>query len=144
MNIHVKPLDMHKPYPTETMEKIVSLIRQYDCEKYVYFMLETDEQIRQFKAYAPDIPVCVGWLEERPWAIVERAIALGAQKVQLFKPFYNQEMIDLAHAHGIRCNFFWSDDEEETVQLLNMGVDTILTNDYLCTANVVKDWTVSG
>ncbi|MBQ9771873.1 MAG: hypothetical protein IJW23_08625 [Lentisphaeria bacterium] len=39
-------------------------------------------------------------------------------------------MIDRAHANGIICNFFYSDDPEETRQLLEMGIDTILTNDY--------------
>jgi glycerophosphoryl diester phosphodiesterase len=62
--------------------------------------------------------------------IVDRAIALGAKKVQLFKPYFTQEMIDKAHAHGIRCNVFWSDDVKEAKEYLAMGIDTILTNDY--------------
>ena len=139
MNIHVKPISLNEPYPEEMMKKIVALIRKYDCEKYVYFMLEPDEHIRQFKAYAPDIPVCVGHLDARPWSIVDRAIELRAEKVQLFKPYFNQDMIDLAHKHGIRCNVFWSDDVEETKSYIKMGIDTILSNNYLINANAVKD-----
>lgn len=139
MNIHVKPISLNEPYPEEMMKKIVALIRKYDCEKYVYFMLEPDEHIRQFKAYAPDIPVCVGHLDARPWSIVDRAIELHAEKVQLFKPYFNQDMIDLAHKHGIRCNVFWSDDVEETKSYIKMGIDTILSNNYLINANAVKD-----
>ncbi|MBQ2968516.1 MAG: hypothetical protein IJE10_10405 [Clostridia bacterium] len=138
MNVHVKPLSFEEPYPTEAIEKIVALIRKYDCEKYVYFMLETDEQIRQFKAYAPDIPVCVGHLEARPYEIVERAITLNCEKVQLYKPYFNQEMIDKAHKNGILCNVFYSDDPEETQAFLKMGIDTILTNDYNCISQQVK------
>lgn len=130
MNIHVKPLSSSEPYPEEIMKKIVALIKKYDCEKHAYFMLETDVQIKQFKSYAPEIAVCVGHSSERPWAIVDRAIEFGCEKVQLFKPFYNQEMIDKAHANNIRCNVFWSDDEEETKKMTAMGIDTILTNDY--------------
>ena len=37
------------------MKKIVALVKKYECEKHVYFMLETDEQIKQFRAYAPEI-----------------------------------------------------------------------------------------
>ena len=136
MNIHVKELAV--PYPEDIMKKLVALIRKYDCEKYVYFMLSPDELVRQFKAYAPDIPVCVGHLAERPWEIVDRAIALKAEKVQLFKPYFNQEMIDLAHANGIRCNMFFSDDTEEAETFLRMGVDTILTNDYLKISKLFK------
>ena len=138
MNVHVKPLSYTDPYPEENMQKIVALIQKYDCEKYVYFMLETDIQIKQFKAYAPQIPVCVGHLDDRPWEIVDRAIELGCEKVQLFKPFYNQEMIDKAHANGVKCNVFWSDDPEETKLFLDMGVDTILTNDYNLISQCVK------
>ncbi len=130
MNIHVKPLSLTEEYPEEIMKKIVSLIKKYDCEKYVYFMLETDMQIKLFKDYAPEIPVCVGHLKARPWEIVDRAIEFKCEKVQLFKPYFNQEMIDKAHENGIICNVFYSDDPEETKRFLDMGIDTILTNDY--------------
>ena len=63
---------------------------------------------------------------------------LGAKKVQLFKPYYNKEMIDKAHEHGILCNVFWSDDEDETKMFLDMGIDTILTNDYNLISQVIK------
>lgn len=65
-----------------------------------------------------------------PWQIVDRAIKYGCKKVQLFKPYFNQEMINKAHENGIKCNVFWSDDSEEAKKFLNMGIDTILTNDY--------------
>ena len=131
LNVHVKPLSYDDtPYPQEAMEKIVALLKQYGAEQHAYFMLETDTQIQQFKQYAPEIPICVGHLGKRPWEIVDRAIQFGCRKVQLFKPYFNQEMIDKAHEHGIRCNIFWSDDPKETKEFLDMGIDTILTNDY--------------
>ena len=128
MNIHVKIWDTEAEDPM--IEKIVSLIRKYDCEKSVYFMTASDRIIKAVMEYAPDIAVCVGHDFERPYAIVDRAIALGAKKVQLFKPYFTQEMIDKAKAHGIRCNVFWSDEAEEAKKYLAMGIDTILTNDY--------------
>lgn len=138
MNVHVKPLTYTEPYPEEIMKKIIALIRKYDCEKYVYLMLETDLQIKQFKEYAPDIAVCVGHLKDRPMATIDRAIKFGCEKVQLLKPFFNQEMIDKAHANGITCNVFWSDDVKETGEFLDMGIDTILTNDYNLISQYVK------
>ena len=138
MNIHIKPLSMTEQYPEEIMKKIVNLIKKYDCEKYVYFMLEPDIHIRQFKEYAPHIPVCVGHLKERPFEIVDRAIELGAEKVQLYKPYFDREMIVKAHNNGIICNVFWSDDEKEAKEFLDMGIDTILTNDYLKISQIVK------
>ena len=137
MNIHIKTKtetsgkNFDEKYDEKALEKIVALLKKYDCMKHVYFMISADSVISQFKAYAPEIPVCVGHDFSRPWSIVDRAIALGADKVQLFKPYFNQEMIDKAHEHGILCNVFWSDDPVEAKNFLDMGVDTVLTNDYL-------------
>jgi glycerophosphoryl diester phosphodiesterase len=119
------------------MRRIVDLVRQYDCAKHVYFMINQEGVIRQFMEYAPEIPVCVGNRKDVAWQIVDRAIALGCKQVQLFKPYFNQEMIDKAHAHGIRCNVFYADDPEEARRYLEMGIDTILTNDYLTISNAL-------
>ena len=127
MNIHVKTLS--DEYDTGAMKKIVGLVRQYDCEKYVYFMISHDGVIRKFRDYAPDIPVCVGHRSDRPYEIVDRAIELGAGKVQLLKPYFDQSMIDKAKDHGIKLNIFYADDPEEAEKYLDMGVDTVLTND---------------
>ena len=76
--------------------------------------------------------------EEEP-GIVKRAIAHGCEKVQIFKPFFTKEDIELAHKHGIICNVFYSDEPEETEKFLEMGVDTVLSNNYLVVANKVKE-----
>ena len=138
MNIHVKIWDCHMEKPM--IEEIVALIRKYDCEKHVYFMTTNDEIIRRVMAYAPDIAVCVGWDGNRdPMSMVDRAIALGAYKVQLFKPYFNEETVKKAHAHGILCNVFYADDPEEAKAYFAMGIDTVLTNDYLTVYNATKD-----
>ena len=140
MNVHIKPTSYTDPYPQESMEKIVALIRKYDCAKHCYLMLEPDHHITQFKEYAPDIPICVGQLFDRPWEIVDRAIELGAQKVQFFKPYFTQEMVDKARAHGIICNVFFSDEVEEAKRFIDMGMDTILTNNYLEISNALRPY----
>ena len=100
-------------------------------------MTGDDLMMAQLGRLAPDICRCMGGGDGK-WEIVERAIKYDCQKVQLFKPYFNQEMIDKAHAHGIKCNVFWSDDPEETQQFLDMGIDTILTNDYNLISQIVK------
>lgn len=128
MNVHVKPIG--EDYPKEHFRTIISLIEKYDCERYCYLMIEKDNDIKWLRENYPSIPICVGHDFDRNWAIVDRAIETGAQKVQFFKPYVNREMIDKAHAHGIICNLFWSDDPEEAKEYLEMGIDTILTNNY--------------
>lgn len=138
MNIHVKIWD--EKFENSMLEQIVALIRKYDCEKHVYFMTTNDEMIKRAMEYAPDIAVCVGWDGNRDtMSMVDRAIALGAYKVQLCKPYFNQASIDRAHEHGILCNVFWADDPEEARRYFEMGIDTVLTNDYLSIYNAVQD-----
>lgn len=137
MNIHIKTKNNTDPLPEAYLKKIISQIDQYDARKHVYFMSGNDAVQKQLATLAPDICRCCG-AGDAPWEIVERAIALGCQKVQFYKTHLTQEMIDKAHANGIRCNVFWSDQVEEAKHLLQMGIDTILTNDYHTIAQGVK------
>ena len=134
MNIHLKT-EGEKP---EYLDKVVALIRKYDCEKYVYFMSGKDALLERLQREYPEIARCCGGGDGK-WEIVERAIRYGCQKLQFVKGYFNREMVEKAHAHGIICNVFWSDDEKEAEEFLNMGVDVILTNDYHRIAEVVKD-----
>ena len=135
MNIHVKVWD--KAYDETTLDEIAALIHQYDCEKHCYLMSRNDDMLALSKKKYPQIAVCVG-AGERAAEIVERAIAIGADKVQLVKRAWTPEMIDKAHANGIRVNFFYADDPTEATALFDMGVDCVLTNDYLAVKNALE------
>jgi glycerophosphoryl diester phosphodiesterase len=103
-------------------------------------MTTNDDVIRYLKEYAPDLRTCVGWDGNKdPMSMVDRAIALGAYKIQLFKPYFNADTIKKAHEYGILCNVFWADDPNEARKYLEMGIDTILTNNYLAIYNATKD-----
>ena len=130
MNIHLK--DVGKEWDEAHLKKIVRLIDAYDARKHVYFMTSLDALQRQLACLAPDIPRCQGygnWPAGQP-DIVDHAIANKCQMVQLFKPHFTKDTVDRAHAAGLRVNVFWSDDPEEAKRFLEMGIDTILTNDY--------------
>ena len=131
MNIHLKTSG------GKQLHKVIDLIRKYDCEKYVYLTSGDDAILARLQEEYPEIPRCCGGGSDR-FGIVERAIRYECQKLQLFKPYFTQEMIDRAHAHGIVCNVFCSDDPEETERFLDMGIDVILTNDYQRIADVVS------
>ena len=137
MNIHVKIWDLEQE--NDHMEEIVSLIRKYDCQRHMYFMTSSDKMLKKVRAYAPDLCCCVGW-DGVPDAmrIVDRAIEMNVQKVQFFLPHVSREAIEKAHAHGIICNMFYADTQEEARNYLEMGIDTILTNDYLNVSQILK------
>ena len=42
-----------------------------------------------------------------------------------------------AYEHGALCNVFYADEPEEVQKYLDMGIDCILTNDYLAIKNAV-------
>lgn len=138
MNIHVKIWDMNME--RDMLPEIVALIRKYDCEHHVYFMTTSDRMLKKAMEYAPDIPVCVGFdgNREDKMSMVNRAISLGAKKIQLFKPYFDEETVKAAKAAGILTNVFWSDDPEEAKAFREMGIDTILTNDYLKIKNALE------
>lgn len=138
MNIHIKSRNNTDPHDEGYLRDIVAMIRKYDCEKYVYFMTGNDTVMRQLGAIAPDIARCVGGGDARD-LVVERAIEMGCEKVQFMRNHFSKEKIDLAHAHGIRCNIFWSDDPVEAAEWLDWGMDVILTNDYQRMADALGD-----
>ncbi len=137
MNIHIKTVVKGQKTDEDYLKKIIDLIYQYDAQKHVYFMTGDDLMMEQLRDLAPEICRCMGAGGGR-WEIVDRAIKYDCQKVQLFKPYFNQEMIDKAHANGIRCNVFFADNPEEAQKYLDMGIDTILTNDYNLISQIVK------
>ena len=137
MNIHIKTVDSICDYDPENLRKIISLVDKYDCRNYIYFMCGNDNVLRMLSEMAPDICRCCG-AGRKPFEIVDRAIKYGCKKVQLFKPNFTPEMIKKAHANGIICNVFWSDDPSEAVDFLSMGIDTILTNDYNLVSKSLK------
>lgn len=137
MNIHIKTDPCGPDYDRTSLQKIVDLIYKYDCVDHVYFM-STEPVLRVALEVAPEIRRCCG-AGRNPWEIVERAIKYKCQKVQLFKPYFNQEMIDKAHDNGIICNVFYADDPDEANRYLEMGIDTILTNDYGRISAIVKE-----
>jgi len=137
MNIHIKTPDWQCEYDPEALRRIIALIDQYDCRKYVYFMSGNENVLRLARELAPDICRCAG-AGNAPWEIVDRAIKYECKKVQLHKSHFNREMIRRAHQNGIICNLFWSDDPEEAREFIAMGIDTILTNDFHLISQAVK------
>ena len=131
MNIHMK--DVGKEWDEAHVKKVLRLIDAYDARGHVYFMSSCGPLQDQLARLAPDIPRCMGYAPGKD--IVDEAIKHKCQMVQLFKPYFDRSSVDRAHAAGMRVNVFWSDDPAEAKKFLDMGIDTILTNDYLLIAN---------
>ena len=125
-NIHVKPDRLSD----DQIRQLLRLIDDYDARRHVYFMTGSAPLIRSLTRLAPDIPVCLGAGGRSFMKHVEDAVALKCWGIQLFKGRFDEETVKAAKAAGLRVNVFWSDNPEEARRYLEMGVDTILTNDY--------------
>ena len=138
MNIHIKAASSKERFSREFVKKIADMLIEYDCASHAYFMTSASVMEAALEV-APWVPRCMasGPFEKKMF-IVDQALEWQCQKVQMFIPYYNQAMIDRAHDLGIRCNFFYSDRPDQARELLEMGVDTLLTNDYW-TISQVKD-----
>ncbi len=136
INLHIKSIG--KTYPEEYFKKILSLLEKYDMTEHVYFMGTADVHEVAIK-YAPQIPRCMS-ADGGAWEIVDNAIKCRCSKVQFFAPYYNQEMIDKARTLGLICNFYFSDEPEDVSRLYDMGIDTILTNDYQLVAKAAEKY----
>lgn len=134
MNIHVKIWDEQRPEPY--YRKIGDLIRRYDCADHVYMMTTSDEALVKFHELYPEIRRCKGYDGD---TYVRRAVELGVDKVQLFKPYFDEETVRYAHENGLKCNVFFADDPEEAKKYLDMGIDCILTNNFLTVKNACEE-----
>lgn len=134
MNVHIKnesdsadePIS---PWTEETLKKVADLIEKYDCAKYVYFMNSSVATLQTLRKIAPHIARCAGFCGDAKKQL-ENAVTCGCKKIQLFKPYFDQSLVDEAHAKGLRCTVFFADDPAEADKYLDMGIDTVLTNDF--------------
>lgn len=140
-NIHIKTVNKLDGYDEALLRKLVNLIDFYDCREHVY-IAAPDNVLRGMINVDPDIQRCCldGF---RNYSIVDRAIELGCKKLQFHKHYFSEEMVEKARAHNINCNVFWSDDPQEAKRFLNMGIETILTNDYLAILPIVRQFASS-
>ncbi len=118
-----------RPYDCRVFDKIITLIERYHCASSVYITGEADV-LSTATQMAPQLERCC--LEgHMTYSIVANALRYKCSRVQFCKLFVTQEMIDLAHHHGIHCNLFWSDHPDEAQHYAEHGIDTILTNDFM-------------
>lgn len=127
MNLHIKS-NAKLPYGQRELEKIVYLLHKYDCEKHVYIASD-DNFLKLCKDLAPHIKRCC-LIGNKPHKIVERALKNECHKLQFFKQYVNAEIIKKARGFNLKCNLFYTDNPLEIKEFLDMGIDTILTNDF--------------
>ena len=139
MNIHVKSVD-GEHFSRPFVKRIAAMLDEYDCANHAYFVAR-DEVMEAALEAAPHIPRCMGaGGKERRMAIVDRAVKYRCQKVQFFTTYWTPDLIKRAHDLGMKCNYFFCDDQEQARRMFELGIDTVLTNDYWRIAQVKNEF----
>ena len=118
-------------WPTKDGELIIS------HDESVKRLTGADDVLITARELAPNLPRAV-LDEKQDGTLVKLAKRYDCQKLQLFRGFYNQAMVDEAREAGIHRNLFWSNDPAEIPALLESGIETILTDNYLAMATAFE------
>jgi glycerophosphoryl diester phosphodiesterase len=131
MNIHIKSVPDGRnngDYDEELFEKIVSTIKRFGAERYVY-IAGAEDVLKTALKVAPELSRCC-LTGRSSGTVVDRAIEYGCERLQFSKKYFTPEQLEKAHKNNIVCNMFWADDPEEAVSFFNAGIDTVLTNNF--------------
>jgi len=130
--------DIPQEYDCGLLSSIIELVYKYDCVNHTYITGTEDVMATALKL-APEIARCY-FAKQHDLTPVETAGKYECRKLQLHSGCYTPATVVSAHMRGIRCNYYWSDIPGETIGLLTDGVDTILTNDFLNIATMVRTY----
>lgn len=133
INIHIKD-------PGEdgwVVKKTCDIIKKYNAVNTTYIAGDADV-LTHALSYAPEIERCC--LERQAYDdIIDRAIKFKCKRLQFLHNAVTKEMVMEAHKNDIICNVFYTDDVEEAGELLDMGIDTILTNNAILIGTVFDE-----
>lgn len=132
MDVENRPI---VPYERKDFARILKLLDKYQCRENVYIAGER-EVLMIAQEMAPDIERCC--LEAMNFMTVEVALRYDCKRVQFNKGMTTKKMLDTAHAHGMKCNMFWSNIGYEACAYLDAGIDCILTDEYEAVSEAVK------
>ncbi|MBQ6351988.1 MAG: hypothetical protein IJJ28_01805, partial [Lentisphaeria bacterium] len=139
MNIHIKSLPDER-FSRDFVKKVARMLDEYDCASHAYFMA-IDNVMEAALEVAPHIPRCMG-AGPKPLrlAIVDRALKYHCQKVQFYLTYWTPDLIKKAKDNGLISNYFFCDDPVQARQMLELGIDTVLSNDYWRIAQVKEQF----
>ena len=90
------------------------------------FDIDSVDRIHQLD---PSIPVAwLVWAQAEPTMLIERAAAHGVQAIHPHDLLVDAGFVSKAHGAGLAVNVWTVDDLGRMAELIDMGVDGIITN----------------
>jgi glycerophosphoryl diester phosphodiesterase len=132
LNIHIKNAG-----PDGRLVRLVcDLLRKQGLLESAYIAGCTEAVLRTAGDYAPEVArACLLGQQGDVSRQVELARQFACQRIQIWGSV-NEDQLRQAHAAGLICNYFWSDNIAEARELVRKGIDVILTN---CAHTLIAD-----
>ena len=112
----------------EALRKVRDEIFIYDCVGYVYYTSSDASLLGRVARIDPAAPRC--FVASSCGTAADEALAAGCQMVRLPSEGLNVAVVDKVHAAGLRA-VAPAGDASAATKLFGMGVDTVITADYL-------------
>lgn len=128
INIEVKvPQSESLPiHPEAIADRVVTLIRQYDLVHRAQFQSFNSSVLRTARQLCPELAISLLCHNSRHF--VQRALGIGASAVGPYYKLLNAEKVQECHRSGLLVVPYTVNEEEDWRELLNWGVDGIITD----------------
>ena len=146
----IKQLDAGKGEPIPTLQEVIDLVRgkvilqielkgpgtaepvietvdRNSMEKEVLLTSFVHERLREARQLNPDLRLGALWADPPPDAC-EQAIDMGAEAIHVQHLNIDAQLVQKAHAHGLKIRAWNPDTVEEIQRVVDLGVDAIGSN----------------
>ena len=123
LNIHLKMAGKNG----ELVRQVADALAKHNLREAAYIGGEADVLEAAIR-FAPDVTRSCMAGQNRPDTLIRNAVKFGCRRLQFYSGNVTAAHVEEAHRHDIHCNVFYADTFEEARRLLDMGIDTVLTN----------------
>jgi hypothetical protein len=120
----------YKPRYLETyVESLVRTIREYKAESWAVVCGQTYSVLHRLREVAPDIEVRYSIEHPYQWERFEKLRTEGVRKICIWHRFLDEERAAVLRTEGVDVYCWTVDDPAVAGDLVNRGVDGIISND---------------
>ncbi len=110
-----------------TAAPVIQAIKQNSMENGVLLTSFVHDRLREARQLNPNLRLGALWADPPPDAC-EQAIEMGAEAIHIQHLNIDSQLVEKAHAHGLKIRAWNPDTVEEIQRVIDLGVDAIGSN----------------
>ncbi len=118
--------------------KILALMDAYHCREYVYLTSASADLLKRARSLDKTVSLCFCQTDDTPCDAVSVATDCDCKRVQFSTAYATEERVKAAHKAALLCGIYCTNTPDEAKAALQLGADTLLTDDYYQVARAVK------